>query len=170
MTPSLSFCCLAEPSNLSTRAQGFCMLMVSEGLGNESHWKMSAFGSGFPHENFSQFHPLFPPQKAIFLFCLACLPPPLGGFLLSTLAPEFAASTLNYVLNIVSHSHIYTFHIKIRLQHASVQRRRCRHARRNYLRQDCNCRSQFALVAIFFCSDLGVLTSTSPPVLNSYIA
>ena len=48
--------------NLATSWPGHrvfaCLLMVPEGLGNESHWKMSAFGSRLFHENFSQFHPL----------------------------------------------------------------------------------------------------------------
>ena len=40
----------------------------------ESHWKMSAFGSGLFHENFTRFHPLLPLQKATFVFCLVCPP------------------------------------------------------------------------------------------------
>ncbi len=48
-------------------------------------------------------------------------------FLLSILAPKWAASTLTCVPKY----HSYTFHIKIPTQHVSVQRRRCRHARRS---------------------------------------
>ena len=60
--------------------------------------------------------------------------PPLVVSLLSILAPKWAASTLICVLNIVSKDHIYLFHIKILRQHVSVQRSRCHHDRRNYLR------------------------------------
>ena len=69
---SLSFWCFTERSNLSTRTRGFCMLTRSaEGPGAcESRWKWWVRGSGFPHENFSQFHPL--------LFTLLFgMPPPL---------------------------------------------------------------------------------------------
>ncbi len=61
-------------------------------------------------------------------------PPPLVASLFSILVPKWASLTLTCVLNIVSQYQIYTFHIKIPLQPVSVQRRRCRHARRNYLR------------------------------------
>ncbi len=88
----------AASPNLATSWPGHggfaCLLIAPEGLGDESHWKMSAFGSGFFHENFSPFHPLLPPQIVIFLFCLACPPPPPGGLLLSILAPKWAAWTL----------------------------------------------------------------------------
>ena len=90
-----------------------------------------AWGLGLSHENFSPFHPLLPPQKAIFQSCLAC--PPLQ--VPSSLASKWAAFMLTCVLNIVSHYHIYTFHIKIPPQHVSVQRMRRRHAWHNYLRQ-----------------------------------
>ncbi len=56
-----------------------CLLIAPEGLGNESHWKWWARGSGFFHENFSQFHPRLPPEKPEFLFCLAYPPPPGGS-------------------------------------------------------------------------------------------
>ncbi len=46
---------VASP-NVATSPPGHgafaCLLLAPEVLGNESHWKMSAFGSRFPHENF----------------------------------------------------------------------------------------------------------------------
>ena len=47
--------------------QGFfaCLLMVPEGLGNESHWKMSAFESEFFHENFRRFLGTFHKLRAV---------------------------------------------------------------------------------------------------------
>ncbi len=120
------FCSVTERSNLSTWTWFFaCLLKAPEGLGSESQWKGWARGSGFPYENFSQNHPLLPPQKAKFLFCMAC--PPSRWPPLSTRAPKWAASTLTCVLNIVFQYHIYTFHIKIPPQHVSVQCRKCRH-------------------------------------------
>ncbi len=79
--------------------------------------------------NFIHFYPLKRPD----FFSVWHGPPPPGSFLLSIEAPKWAAWTLTSVLNIVSQHHIYTFHIKIPPQHVSVQRRRCRHARRNFL-------------------------------------
>ena len=135
LSPRLSL--FAASPNLATsrpRHRVFaCLLMAPEGLGDESQWKMSAFGSGLFHENFSRFHPLLPLQKATFVLCLVC-PPPSGGLLLSTLVSKWAAPTLTCVLNIVSQYHSNTFHIKILLQQVSVHCRRCRHARCNYLR------------------------------------
>ncbi len=132
----------SAPQNVATSQPGHgvfaCLLMAPEGLGSESPWKWWARGSGFPHENFSQ---LLPPEKAKFLFCLSCPPPP-GGLVLSILAPKWAVLTLTSVWNIVSQSHIYTFHIKIPPQHASVQRGRCRRARRKYLRTCKDCRER----------------------------
>ncbi len=87
---------VASP-NLATSRPGHtvfaCLLIALEDLGNESHWKMSAFGFGFFHENFSQFHPLLPPEKAIFQSCLAWTHPPLVVSLLSILAPKWASWT-----------------------------------------------------------------------------
>ncbi len=54
--------------------------------------KCWARGLGLSHENFSQFHPRLPPQKPY--FCSVWRGPPPGGFLLSTLAPKWTASTL----------------------------------------------------------------------------
>ncbi len=48
-----------------------CLLIAPEGLGSESRWKWWARGTGVPHENFSQFHPCLPPQKAKFQSYLA---------------------------------------------------------------------------------------------------
>ena len=69
-------CSLLVPSpTLATSRPGHrvfaCLLMAPEGLGDDSPWKMFAFGSRLFHENFSQFHPL---QKATFVFCLAWPP------------------------------------------------------------------------------------------------
>ncbi len=57
-----------------------CLLMVPKGLGSESQWKWWANGSGFSCKNFSSFHPLLPPQKAKFLFCLAWPPLQVASF------------------------------------------------------------------------------------------
>ncbi len=73
LSPCLSL--FAASPNLATSRPRHgvfaCLLIVPEGLGDESPRKMSAFGSRLFHENFNQFHPLLPPQKVIFLFCLA---------------------------------------------------------------------------------------------------
>ena len=62
-------------------SMGFaCLLMALEGLGSESLWKWWARGSGFPHENFSPFHPCLPLDKGKFHFCLAWLPPQVASF------------------------------------------------------------------------------------------
>ncbi len=49
-----------------------CLRMAPEDPRNQTLWKWWARGSGFFCENFSPFHPLLPPQKAIFQSCLAC--------------------------------------------------------------------------------------------------
>ncbi len=77
----------------------------------ESQWKWWARGSGFPHENFNQFHPRLPPEKAKFLFCLAYPPPPPVVLLLSTLAPKWAALTLTQCTqHCVPVSHLHVAH------------------------------------------------------------
>ncbi len=101
-----------------------CVLIELEGLGDESPWKMSVFGSRLLHENFSQFHPFLPPERNIFLFCLACPPP--------SRWPSFKHSNTKMgsldVDLCTQQYHSYTFHVQIPPQHVSVQRRRCRHA------------------------------------------
>ncbi len=42
--------------------------------GDATMWKWLTWRLGFVHENFSQFHPLFPPQKVTFQSCLAWPP------------------------------------------------------------------------------------------------
>ncbi len=64
-----------------------CLLIAPEDLGNESPWKMSAFGSGFFHENFSQFLPHLPPEKSHISVLFGVAPSP-GGLRLSILAPN----------------------------------------------------------------------------------
>ncbi len=103
-----------------------CLLIAPEDLGNESHWKMSAWRSGFFHENFIHVYPLKKPNFSLF----GMVPSP-GGLLLSTLVPQWAVWTLA----------LCTEHcVPVSLQHVphqnstSVQCMRCRHARRNYLR------------------------------------
>ena len=97
-----------------------CLLIAPEGLGNEFHWKMSAFGSGFIHEIFSQFHPHLPPEKAKCPFCLAWPPLP-SGFLLSTLAPKWAALTLNLCTqHCVPVSHLHVPHQNFTSTHFST--------------------------------------------------
>ncbi len=74
--------------------QGFfeCFHIAPEGLGNESPLKMSVLGSGFSHENFINIYPLKMPN---FSPVWHAPPPPPVVFLLSTLAPKWAALTLN---------------------------------------------------------------------------
>ncbi len=133
VTPSLSFCCFTEPSNLLAWTRGFCMLAHS----------VRGPGGWIPLENVClwvqivpwKFQPIsftFTPSKSHLSVLFGVAPSP-GGFLLSTLAPKWAVLTLTCVLDIMSQYHIYTFHIKILLQHVSVQHKRCRHAWRNYL-------------------------------------
>ncbi len=72
MSPWLSL--FAASLNLATSQPGHrvfaCVLIAPEGLGDESPWKMSAFGSRLFHENFSQFHPLinYPLKKSYFCY------------------------------------------------------------------------------------------------------
>ena len=111
VTPSLSFCCFTEPSNLSTRTQGFCKF---------AH---SARGPGewISLEN----------------VCLRVWILPWKFQVASFWALQHQNGQPRHwpcVLNIVSQYHIYPFHIKIPPQHVSAQRRWCRHARCNYLR------------------------------------
>ncbi len=65
----------AASPNLATSQPGHrvfaCLLIAPECLKSECRWKWWARGCRFPHEDFSQFHPLLPPEKAKFLFCLA---------------------------------------------------------------------------------------------------
>ncbi len=60
----------AASENVATSQPGHrvfaCSLIVPEGLGSESHWKMLAWGSGFFHEDFSQFHLVDPLKKPNF--------------------------------------------------------------------------------------------------------
>ncbi len=103
----VSPCCtlfVASP-NLATSQPGHgvfaCLLMAPEGLGSESQWEWCARGFGFPHENFSQFHPCLPPQR---------VPSP-DGFLLSILAPKWAAMTLTLCTqHCVPGSHLHVPH------------------------------------------------------------
>ncbi len=76
--------------NLATSRPGHrvfvCLRLALEVLGNESHRKMSAFGSGFLHEsaNFIHVYPLKKPN-----FCSVWKAPSPGGFLLSILGLFF---------------------------------------------------------------------------------
>ncbi len=75
---------LAASRNVATSQPGHgvfaCLLIAPEGLGSESRWEWRARGSGFFHENFSQFHPLLPPQKATFQSFLAWPPLQVASF------------------------------------------------------------------------------------------
>ncbi len=127
---------LAASQNITTSQSGHgvsaCLLKAAEGLGSESQWKWWARGSGFFCKNFSPFHQCLPPWTSQ-ISLLFGMPPSPNGFLLSTLAPKWAASTLTCVLNIVSQYHTYMFHIKMPPEHVSVQHSRCRHARRHLM-------------------------------------
>ncbi len=132
LTQSLSFWNIKEPGNLQTQTQGLCMFAHgARRLGSESPWKWWAGeGQDSSMNIWGQFHHLKKPN-----FSSLWHAPPPGGLLLSTLAPKWAASTLTCVLNIVSQYQIYTFHIKISLQHGSVQCFRSHHAQCIYLQQ-----------------------------------
>ncbi len=134
VTLALSFCCFPECSNLSTRTRGFCMPGHSaKGPGEWILVEMMGQGVWTPPWKFQPISSMFNPWKSQISLLFGMAPSP-GGFPLSTLAPKWAAFKLPCVLNIVSKCHIYVFYIKIPLQLISVQRRRCRHARHNYLR------------------------------------
>ncbi len=112
VSPCFSHFAASQNTTTSQPGHGFleCLHMAPEGLGSESWWKCWARGLGLSHENFRQFYPCLPPEKAKFLFCLACPLPPCG-FLLSILAPKWAASTLTLCTQqCVPASHLHVPH------------------------------------------------------------
>ncbi len=72
------FALLAASRNVATSQHGHrvlaCLCMGPEDPGDATMWKWLAWRLGFFHENFSQFYPLFRPQKATFQSCLAWSP------------------------------------------------------------------------------------------------
>ncbi len=91
-----SFCSFTTPRNLSTRTQGFCVLVHGAGGPREwIPWKWLAWGAGFLHEIFRQFHQHLPPQNAKFQSCWACPPLWFTPFLALQAAPKWAALALN---------------------------------------------------------------------------
>ncbi len=64
VSPCRSLFAASQNVASSKPGHGFfaCLLIAPDGQGNESHWKMLAWGSGFSHENFSQFHLCWPPE------------------------------------------------------------------------------------------------------------
>ncbi len=90
-------------------------------------------GQNSPMKISANFIHFYPPKKPN--FSSVWHGPPSRGFFLSTLAPKWAASALTCALNIVFQYQIYTLHIKLSLQHISIQCFRSCHARRIYLQQ-----------------------------------
>ena len=95
--------------------------------------KWWARGSGFFCKNFSPFHPLLPPEKAIFLFCLACPPSRWLPF------EHSGTKTDSLDIDLCTEHCVPVSHLHVPHQNStstfSVQRSRCRHDRRNYLQQ-----------------------------------
>ena len=96
VAPCCSLRNFTEPCNLSTRTQGFCMLVHGDGGGEA--WGVDPTGNGRPERqdssmkvsgNFINFSPSKSQVSILF-----GMPPSPGGFLLSTLAPKWAAWTM----------------------------------------------------------------------------
>ena len=109
--PSCPDCHGREPSNLATWTQGICMLTHSaRGPGEWIPVEMVDLGVQILPWKFQPISSMFTPWKSLISLLFGMAPSP-GDFLLSTLAPKWAALTLTlYTQHCVPVSHLHVPH------------------------------------------------------------